>query len=60
MGLLGRFMQFSQPYTAAAGIIEFTCGVLPICRRTTLLGALCAAGATLQVFRWVQEVPFNR
>src|SRR5262249_23088237 len=50
MGLLWRFMQFSQPYTAATGIIEFTCGVLLISRRTTLLGALCAAGATLQVF----------
>src|SRR5262249_19075307 len=49
MGLLWRFMQFSQPYTAATGIIEFLCGVLLICRRTTLLGALCAAGATLQV-----------
>jgi hypothetical protein len=50
MGLLWRFMQFSQPYTAATGIIEFTCGVLLIFRRTTLLGALCATGATLQVF----------
>jgi hypothetical protein len=50
MGLLWRFMQFSQPYTAATGIIEFACGVLLIFRRTTLLGALCAAGAALQVF----------
>jgi hypothetical protein len=50
MGLLWRFMQFSQPYTAATGIIEFLCGVLLITRRTTLLGALCAAGATFQVF----------
>jgi hypothetical protein len=50
MGLLWRFMQFSQPYTAATGIIEFTCGVLLIFRRTTLLGALCSAGATFQVF----------
>jgi hypothetical protein len=50
MGLLWRFMQFSQPYTSATGIVEFTCGVLLIFRRTTLLGALCAAGATLQVF----------
>jgi hypothetical protein len=50
MGLLWRFMQFSQPYTAATGIIEFTCGVLLISRRTTLLGALCSTGATLQVF----------
>jgi hypothetical protein len=50
MGLLWRFMQFSQPYTSATGIIEFTCGLLLICRHTTLLGALCAAGATFQVF----------
>jgi hypothetical protein len=51
MGVLWRFMQASQPYTSATGIIEFTCGVLLIWRRTTLLGALCAAGATFQVFR---------
>src|SRR5581483_9744764 len=50
MGLLWRFMQFSQPYTAATGIIEFTCGLLLISRRTTLLGALCSFGATFQVF----------
>jgi hypothetical protein len=50
MGLLWRFMQFSQPYTSATGMVEFTCGLLLISRRTTLLGALCAAGATLQVF----------
>jgi hypothetical protein len=50
MGLLWRFMQFSQPYTAATGIIEFTCGVLLVFRRTTLLGALLSFGATLQVF----------
>jgi hypothetical protein len=50
MGLLWRFMQFSQPYTAATGIVEFTCGVLLISRRTTLLGALCSAGAVSQVF----------
>lgn len=50
MGLLWRFMQFSQPYTIATGIVEFTCGVLLISRRTTLLGALLSAGASLQVF----------
>jgi hypothetical protein len=50
MGLLWRFMQFSQPYTSATGVVEYTCGVLLLFRRTTLLGALCAAGATLQVF----------
>jgi hypothetical protein len=50
MGLLWRFMQFSQPYTSITGIIEFSCGLLLISRHTALLGALCAAGATLQVF----------
>src|SRR5262249_32410255 len=50
MGLLWRFMQFSQPYTAATGIIELTCGLLLISRRTTLLGATCSFGAVLQVF----------
>jgi hypothetical protein len=50
MGLLWRFMQFSQPYTSATGIIEFVCGLLLISRRTTLLGAFCTLGATLQVF----------
>lgn len=50
MGLLWRFMQFSQPYTSVTGIVEFTCGVLLIFRRTTLLGALLSAGAALQVF----------
>ncbi len=50
MGLLWRFMQFSQPYTAITGVVEFVCGLLLISRRTALLGALCTAGATLQVF----------
>ncbi len=50
MGLLWRFMQYSQPYTAITGIVEFCCGLLLISRRTTFLGALCTAAATLQVF----------
>jgi hypothetical protein len=50
MGVLWRFMQASQPYTIATGLVEFGCGLLLISRRTTLLGALCSAGATLQVF----------
>jgi hypothetical protein len=50
MGVLWRFMQSSQPYTSMTGIIEFTCGLLLICRHTTLLGALCSAGATFQIF----------
>ena len=50
MGLLWRFMQFSQPYTSATGIIETTCGLLLVCRRTTLLGAMCSVGAMGQVF----------
>ena len=50
MGLLWRFMQYSQPYTIATGLIEFGCGLLLISRRTSLLGALCSAGASLQIF----------
>ncbi len=50
MGLLWRFMQFSQPYTSTTGIIETTCGLLLVCRRTTLLGAMCSVGAMGQVF----------
>jgi hypothetical protein len=50
MGLLWRFMQFSQPYTIITGLVEFSCGLLLISRRTALLGALCTAGAALQVF----------
>lgn len=50
MGLLWRFMQFSQPYTSSAGIIETVCGLLLVCRRTTLLGAMCSFGAMGQVF----------
>lgn len=50
MGLLWRFMEFSQPYTSFTGIIETLCGLLLICRRTTLLGALLSVGAMGQVF----------
>lgn len=50
MGLLWRFMQFSQPYTIATGVIETVCGLLLVCRRTTLLGAVCSFGAMGQVF----------
>jgi hypothetical protein len=50
MGLLWRFMQFSQPYTIVTGVVECLCGFLLICRRTTLLGALASMGACLQIF----------
>jgi hypothetical protein len=50
MGFLWHFMMASQPYTIMTGIIEFTCGLLLIFRKTTLLGAICSAGATFQVF----------
>lgn len=50
MGLLWRFMQFSQPYTSATGIVEFICGLLLISRRTAVLGAMCSLAASLQVF----------
>jgi hypothetical protein len=50
MGVLWRFMQASQPYTSATGVIEVLCGLLLISRHTTLLGALLSAGATFQIF----------
>lgn len=50
MGLLWRFMEFSQPYTSFTGVVETVCGLLLICRRTTLLGALLSTVAMGQVF----------
>jgi hypothetical protein len=50
MGLLWRFMQFSQPYTIITGVVECLCGFLLICRKTTLLGALVSTGTCMQIF----------
>jgi hypothetical protein len=50
MGLLWRFMQSSQPYTTAAGVIEMVAGLPLLFRRTTLLGALAGGGVMFHVF----------
>ncbi|MDH6198255.1 hypothetical protein M2272_004914 [Mycobacterium frederiksbergense] len=50
MNTLWGFMGASDPYTMAAGLVEFVSGVLLLWRRTWLLGALIAIGAMGQVF----------
>src|SRR5262249_25723243 len=45
MGLLWRFMQFSPPHTAPAGVIQVTSGGPPLRPRPTPLRAACPAGA---------------
>lgn len=50
MNVLWGFMGASDPYTVAAGAIEFASGVLLLWRRTWLLGALLAIFAMGQVF----------
>jgi len=49
MGLLWAFMAVSPYYTSFTGTIEFVSGILLIFRRTSLLGALIAAGALAHV-----------
>ncbi|RPH57361.1 hypothetical protein EHM82_01465, partial [bacterium] len=49
MGLLWTFLAASPAYTAFTGAVEMLGGLLLIPRRTTLLGALVSAAATLQV-----------
>jgi hypothetical protein len=49
MGLLWTFMGASTPYTVFGGLCEATAGFLLLFRRTTLLGALVATGAMLNV-----------
>lgn len=50
MNVLWGFMGASDPYTVAAGAVEFVSGALLLWRRTWLLGALIAIGAMGQVF----------
>lgn len=50
MNVLWGFMGASDPYTMAAGAIEFASGALLLWRRTWLLGALLAIFAMGQVF----------
>jgi len=50
MNTLWGFMGASDPYTMAAGAVEFASGALLLWRRTWLLGAVIAIGAMGQVF----------
>lgn len=50
MNTLWGFMGASDPYSIAAGLVEFAAGVLLLWRRTWLLGALVAIVAMGQVF----------
>jgi hypothetical protein len=49
MGILWAFMGVSKAYNVFTGAIELTSGILLTFRRTTLLGALVAAGAMANV-----------
>jgi hypothetical protein len=49
MGILWAFMGVSKAYNVFTGAIELTSGILLTFRRTTLLGALIAAGAMANV-----------
>jgi hypothetical protein len=50
MNTLWGFMGASDPYSVAAGLVEFVAGVLLLWQRTWLLGALMAIVAMGQVF----------
>lgn len=49
MGILWTFMGTSTAYTRFCGLVEVTAGLMLLFRRTTVLGALVAAGAMLNV-----------
>lgn len=49
MGLLWRFMSFSEPYTVFAGFAELLPAVLLVFRRTAMLGSLLAFAVMLNV-----------
>ncbi|GLU42407.1 hypothetical protein Musp01_00310 [Muricauda sp. NBRC 101325] len=50
MGLLWRFMGYSEPYTIFAGALELLGGLLLIWRRTKILGGIMCFGVMLNVF----------
>jgi len=50
MGLLWRFMGYSEPYTVFAGSLELLGGLLLLWRRTKILGAIVCFGVMLNVF----------
>jgi hypothetical protein len=49
MGILWTFMGASTAYTRFCGLVEVSAGLLLLFRRTTVIGALVAAGALLNV-----------
>jgi uncharacterized membrane protein YphA (DoxX/SURF4 family) len=50
MGLLWRFMGYSEPYTVFTGILEVLGGLLLIWRKTKIIGAIICFGVMLNVF----------
>lgn len=50
MGILWRFMGYSEPYTVFTGILEVLGGIFLIWRRTKVLGAIMCFGIMLNVF----------
>ena len=59
MGVLWRFMGSSLAYTVFAGLAEYVSGALLFFRRTTVLGAMAAAGVMLNVavLNYCYDVP---
>ncbi len=59
MGLLWTFMGASAAYTIFSGAAELACGLLLTLRRTTMLGALMAAGvmANVVMLNFSYDVP---
>lgn len=62
MGVLWKFMQASQPYTMFAAICEVGAALLLLWRRTSVLGALAAAGVMLNVamMNFCYDVPVKQ
>lgn len=50
MGILWRFMGYSEPYTVFTGVLEVLGGIFLIWRRTKVLGAIMCFGIMLNVF----------
>ena len=62
MGVLWKFMKASQPYTVFAAICEVGAAVLLLWRRTSVLGAMAAAGVMLNVamMNFCYDVPVKQ
>lgn len=50
MGLMWRFMGYSEGYTMFAGWLEFLAGLFLVFRRTAILGSVMTFGVMLNVF----------